>query len=102
MSRPSGSPNFAVYRTVGEAAKFRGVSRATLRNWDRSGKLKARRHPKNGYRIYLHDDLESLLRSADFSPLVEDRLAPQVSWESIGQHEHFVQLYEADDYLVGS
>jgi PAS domain S-box-containing protein len=102
MPRSTGSPNFAVYRTVGEAAEFLGVSRATLRNWDRSGKLKARRHPKNGYRIYLHGDLESLLLSADFPTLAEDKRAPQVSWDSIGEREHFVQFYEADDYLVDS
>src|SRR5690242_16822964 len=36
------------YLTVGEAAEFLGVSPWTLRNWDRAGKLRPRRHPKNG------------------------------------------------------
>ena len=50
------------YLTVQEAAARLGVSASTLRNWDRDGKLKARRHPINGYRLYASDDLEKLLR----------------------------------------
>jgi len=46
---------------VGEAATILGVSTKTLRNWDRMGKLKARRHPINGYRIYLREELQDLL-----------------------------------------
>ncbi|HUY89833.1 MAG TPA: helix-turn-helix domain-containing protein [Pirellulales bacterium] len=48
------------YLTVGEAADFLGVSASTLRNWDRAGKLKANRHPINGYRLYKRADLETL------------------------------------------
>ena len=40
---------FADYLKVKEAAVFLGVSPSTLRNWDREGKLKAKRHPVNGY-----------------------------------------------------
>jgi excisionase family DNA binding protein len=50
------------YLTVGEAAAFLGVSAETLRNWDRSGKLKAYRHPINRYRLYRREELESFLR----------------------------------------
>jgi hypothetical protein len=49
------------YVRVGEAASIFGVTTKTLRNWDRSGKLQARRHPVNGYRIYLREELEALL-----------------------------------------
>lgn len=35
-----------------EAATLLGVSKETLRNWDRSGKLKSIRHPTNNYRTY--------------------------------------------------
>jgi hypothetical protein len=38
--------------TIREAANLLGVSVATLRNWDRQDKLKPRRHPINGYRMY--------------------------------------------------
>ena len=46
---------------VGEAAAILGVSTKTLRNWDRDGKVRARRHPVNGYRIYPREELETLL-----------------------------------------
>lgn len=50
------------YLTVGEAASMLGVSKSTLRNWDRVGKLKAFRHPVNGYRLYRREELEALLK----------------------------------------
>lgn len=51
------------YLTIGEAARFLGVSSATLRNWDKAGKLIPYRHPLNGYRLYLKADLEKLLQN---------------------------------------
>lgn len=49
---------------VGEAASILGVTTKTLRNWDRAGKLKARRHPVNRYRIYLRQELDALLNNS--------------------------------------
>jgi excisionase family DNA binding protein len=46
---------------VSEAAAILGVTTKTLRNWDRAGKLRARRHPVNGYRIYFPEELLTLL-----------------------------------------
>lgn len=103
MPRLNSPPsNFSDVLTISEAADFLGVSTATLRNWDRSGKLKPRRHPQNGYRIYLHEDLEAVLRSADLSTLTEVTLAPQVDWDKIGDSDHFVQFYENDEFLIES
>ena len=51
------------YLTVAEAAVVLGVSKDTLRRWDKAGKLKARRHPMTHYRLYLKTELEKLLRS---------------------------------------
>jgi hypothetical protein len=96
------SSNFADCLTIGEAADFLGVSAATLRNWDRSGKLKPRRHPQNGYRIYLHEDLTSVLKSADLPLLNEGSIAPQIDWSKMGETEHFVQYYESDEFLLES
>lgn len=45
---------------VSQAAEILGVSTKTLRNWDRSGKVKALRHPVNGYRIYPRKQIEDL------------------------------------------
>jgi DNA-binding transcriptional MerR regulator len=48
------------FLTVGEAAAELGVTRATLRNWDKAGKLTPRRHPINGYRMYATTEIEAL------------------------------------------
>ena len=46
---------------IKEAADLLGVSKLTLRNWDKSGKLKAHRHPINNYRVYLLGDVEGII-----------------------------------------
>jgi excisionase family DNA binding protein len=38
--------------TVREAASLLGVNPETLRRWDRKGKVNAKRHPINNYRLY--------------------------------------------------
>lgn len=53
------------YLTVAQAAEYLGVSASTLRNWDRTGKLKARRHPLNGYRLYRREDMDQILFMVD-------------------------------------
>ena len=53
--------NLSDYLTVGKAATTLGVSRSTLRNWDKAGKLKPYRNPMNGYRLYKRSELEALL-----------------------------------------
>jgi len=50
------------YLTIGEAADLLGVSKDTLRRWDRAGKLKARRHPITDYRLYLRQELAAWLK----------------------------------------
>lgn len=59
--------------TLAEAASYLGVSKATLRNWDREGKLKAYRHPLNHYRTYDLNELRTLRPQTllfDESPVV--------------------------------
>lgn len=46
---------------IGEAAKYLGVHIETLRRWDRSGKLRARRLPGGGRR-YSKSELEALIK----------------------------------------
>ena len=50
------------YLTVQQAAAYLGVSKDTLRRWDRSKKLTARRHPITNFRLYLKGDLDPVLR----------------------------------------
>jgi excisionase family DNA binding protein len=58
---PEAETNLADYLTVGEAAEWLGVSRATLRNWDKAGKLTPHRHPMNRYRLCRRSELQKLL-----------------------------------------
>ncbi len=53
-------PDFDGFITVNEVSKLLGVSIRTLYNWDFSGKLKAGRHPINGYRIYSKQAIEKI------------------------------------------
>lgn len=55
------------YITIKQAAKLLHVTPTTLRNWDRSGKLRAYRHPANQYRLYRLDQIELLLRRLERS-----------------------------------
>ena len=50
--------------SLGEAASVLGVSKETLRNWDRSGKLKPTRNPMNNYRMYRLEDVNLLVESS--------------------------------------
>lgn len=72
MASSCGPSRLDGYLTVGEAADELGVSRSTMRNWDKAGKLKPRRHPLNGYRLYRRSDLEDLLRRAEAKESVDD------------------------------
>ncbi len=49
------------YITIKDASHILGVSKITLRNWDKSGKLKAHRHPFNNYRVYKLEDIDKVL-----------------------------------------
>lgn len=49
------------YITIKDASHILGMSKITLRNWDKSGKLKAHRHPFNNYRVYKIEDIDKVL-----------------------------------------
>lgn len=49
------------FLNIKEAAKALGVSALTLRNWDKSGKFTASRHPINNYRVYRRTEVEMFL-----------------------------------------
>jgi excisionase family DNA binding protein len=58
--------------TIKEAAEFLEVSSMTLRNWDKSGKLTAQRHPINNYRVYTISDLERFITK--FKPRIKRKI----------------------------
>lgn len=74
MSVGGTTMNLGDYLTVGDAATTLGVSRSTLRNWDKAGKLKAYRHPVNGYRLYSRAELEALLHEVQPTSRQQGRL----------------------------
>lgn len=43
------------------ASEMLSVTKLTLRNWDRDGKLVALRHPINNYRVYKKEDIDNLI-----------------------------------------
>ena len=47
--------------SIKEAAEMLSVSKLTLRNWDRDGKLSAFRHPINNYRVYRLEDIQKII-----------------------------------------
>ncbi|MEK7642395.1 MAG: MerR family DNA-binding transcriptional regulator [Patescibacteria group bacterium] len=47
--------------TIKDAASILKVTKLTLRNWDKTGKLKAYRHPFNNYRLYKVADIDNVI-----------------------------------------
>jgi excisionase family DNA binding protein len=56
-----GNQKISDFLKIKQAAEYIGVPVTTLRDWDRTGKLKAVRHPVNGYRLYQRSELERIL-----------------------------------------
>ena len=54
-----------IYFSIKEAADILGVSPLTLRNWDKSGKFPAQRHPMNNYRVYKLSALEHIIQDIE-------------------------------------
>jgi len=46
------------YYSIAQVADILGISKETLRRWDKNGKLVPKRHPKNKYRVYHRSQLE--------------------------------------------
>lgn len=61
-------PKLSDYVLIAEAADILGVAQNTLRKWADDGKVKTRRHPMNGYRLFRRNDLEALLKRVGDSP----------------------------------
>ncbi len=59
------APDFML---VSEAAKRLGVTAGTVRNWVEAGRLRAKRHPVNGYRMILKSDIDALARDIQAMP----------------------------------
>ena len=49
-----------MYITLAEAASLLDVTKETLRNWDKCGKLTSIRDPNNNYRLYKLSEVQAL------------------------------------------
>lgn len=92
--------------TLTEAASFLGVSRTTLRNWDKEGKLKSVRNPVNGYRMYNLDDLISLKNSVNSASIITDCAQKASTLDSksikhiIGKLHNIIRDSDADSNII--
>ena len=71
------------YITIKDAAKILGVSKVTLRNWDKQGKLKAHRHPFNNYRVYKAHDIDKVIELIETNDFVIKRKKNEVKKLSV-------------------
>jgi MerR family copper efflux transcriptional regulator len=55
------------YLSSCQAAELLGITKTTLANWDKKGKLKAHRNPINGFKLYRLKDIHSLLDELEAS-----------------------------------
>lgn len=54
--------------TIKAAAELLGASEQTLRRWDKAGKLRPKRHPMNGYRLYSREVVLALKKQIETEP----------------------------------
>lgn len=83
------------YYTIHEVSKKLGVSAQTLRNWDKSGKLKPHHKSANGYRYYIEDDLNMLLgvKSQNGKTIGYCRVSSPKQKEDLERQEENMRIY---------
>ena len=64
------------FMLVSEAAKCLGVTAGTVRNWVTAGRIRAKRHPVNGYRMLLKADIDALASDIQAMPAVLKKPLP--------------------------
>ena len=60
-----GEKDMLEYLKIHEAADMLKITKQTLRNWDKQGKLRPHRHPLNNYRLYKRSELVKLLNKIE-------------------------------------
>jgi len=79
-----------IYINIKEASEMLGVSKLTLRNWDKSGKLAAYRHPISNYRVYKVEDLDKIIKKMESG---EKPLRPfKIKKSPEGEKQEFYKL----------
>ncbi len=83
------------YYTIHKVSEMLGVSAQTLRNWDKSGKLKPHHKSTNGYRYYAENDLNILLgaRNQNSKTVGYCRVSSPKQKEDLKQQEENIRTY---------
>src|SRR5579871_3930379 len=81
------------YVTLAEAASLLAVSKATLRNWDKAGKLTAIRHPLNSYRLYDLAELKHLQQQLGLFELDDLALPTRETLDTRGVRRIIAKLH---------
>lgn len=83
------------FLTIGQAAKKLGVSAATLRRWDNSGKFPSQRHPINNYRVYNEEQIQLIVKEMEQTYLTDYIASSQYKLEPFFVTE-LGKLYKED------
>lgn len=78
------------YYSIAETSKLLNVTAQTLRNWDKSGKLKPHHTTDSGYRYYSQEQLNRVLG-------VKDTTRKVIGYELI---EYIATLYNCDIEVI--
>lgn len=91
MAKSIATPNFAEYQTVREPAAELGVLQATLRNWDRSGKLKPLKIEKHQFRT-VRGGFDAIEMASTFQP---DMILIDVSMPNLNGYDAARQIRQS-------
>lgn len=87
------------YLSVGEMATSLGVTTQTLRNWDKSGKLKPAYIAKSGYRYYSEEQFK-LATGLFFNSSSSDKQLDLLA-ETVAKHETLLtELKQQNDLIL--
>lgn len=83
------------YYTIHQLSEMLGVSAQTLRNWDKSGRLKPHHKSANGYRYYTQEDLNMLLgvKSLSGKTVGYCRVSSPKQKDDLKQQEENMRIY---------
>ncbi len=88
------------YLTTKEVADLLGVTPLTVRNWDKTGKMKAYRNPINNYRIYKPSDVEFFLQKIKKIKTIPDKTdKKQEDWSAL-EGQLSVDVYQTKNDLI--
>lgn len=71
------------YLSIKEASSILNVTKLTLRNWDKTGKLNALRHPINNYRVYIKEEIDNIIHKIEsgYKPIKHSRIVKNINKE---------------------